>query len=342
MKMLKWWNKYWFRSAPLFNLAVCRIVIVGYQLYLFGTRHESYISAATLPAFLYDPLPVLELFVGPFGAAYRPGQEVLIVVYWATLGAGGAAWVGLFTKPNLWVFALGNIFLQGHAYSYGEVHHPGALMMIALVILAMSPVGKELSIDDFWRKSRSKVVGIRDYLYSLGEKKSAFARWPLLLIQILFALVYLDAGLSKMEEAGLDWMNGYTLQYYLAQDAMRWGSDLGLWLSQHHTLVKIMSWGSALFELTFFLVLFFPWLAIVYVPVGISIHTGIYITMSAPFFTYIALYSVFVPWTYMFNVTKNREVEFHKERQIGVILPTTKNNIQKHKEMNEKDNVKQT
>lgn len=314
--MFKWWNEYWFRPASLFNLAVCRVIIVGYQLYYHGTKYENYIGAAALPEFLYDPLLVLELFLGPFGAAgaaYRPGQEMLIAVYWLTLGAGLAAWLGLFTKPTLWIFALGSLFLQGHAYSYGEMHHPEALMMIALVILAMSPAGKELSIDDVWRKTRSKAVGVRDYLYSLGEEKSAFARWPLLLIQVLFALVYLDAGLSKMEEAGLDWMNGYTLQYYLAQDAMRWGSDLGLWLSHHHILAEIMSWGVVIFELTFFLVVIFPWLAMLYIPIGVSIHTGTYIAMAAPFFTYIVLYSVFVPWNYMFinmkvgRIAKNRE-----------------------------------
>ena len=47
-----------------------------------------------------------------------------------------------------------------------------------------------------------------------------FAAWPLRLIQILFALVYFDAGLSKLHASGLDWVNGYTLQYYLATDAI--------------------------------------------------------------------------------------------------------------------------
>lgn len=225
--MMKKWNEYWFQPASLLNLAVCRCIIVGYQLYLFGTGYQNYIDAASLPEHLYDPLLVLELFIAPFGTAYRPGAEVLVVVYWVTFAAGWLALIGLITKPSLWLFALGNIFLQGHVYSYGEIHHPEALMMIALVILAMSPAGEVLSVDDLWKKMRSKATSLRGYLYSLGQEKSAFARWPLLLIQVLFALVYLDAGLSKMEEAGLDWVNGYTLQYYFARDAMRWGSDLG-------------------------------------------------------------------------------------------------------------------
>jgi len=54
--------------------------------------------------------------------------------------------------------------------------------------------------------------------------------------------------------------------------------------------------GALLFELTFFVVLIRPSLAWLYLPAGVMMHTGIYLTMKAPFFQYIALYSVFVPW----------------------------------------------
>lgn len=294
--MIEKWNEYWFRSAPLFNLAVCRIIIVGYQLYVLSNGFASYIEPASLPPFLYDPLPALKLFLWPFGEGVRPSAGLLIAVYWTTLCAGVTAVIGLITKASLWIFALGNIFLQAHVYSYGDYHHPEALMMIALLILAMSPAGGELSVDDFWKKRQFNSLGLRDYLGSLGEKTSEFARWPLLLISILFGLIYLDSGLSKIAESGLDWMNGYTLQYYMAQDALRWGSDLGRWLSNQHTLLEAFSWGTMLFELTFFTVVIFPFLSIIYIPIGILMHVGIYLTMSAPFFHFIALYSVFVPW----------------------------------------------
>jgi hypothetical protein len=225
----------------------------------------------------------------------------LVAIFWLTFGTGVTSLVGFLTKPSLWIFAIGNIFLQGHAYSYGEIHHPEALMMISLLTLAMSPAGKDLSVDDYRKRVLSVTNGLRDYLSGLGEKRSEFAQWPLLFISALFGIIYLDAGLSKVAESGLDWANGYTLQYYLAQDALRWGSNLGLWLSQHHTLVEIMSWGALLFELTFFLVVIYPRLAFLYIPAGIAMHIVIYFTMSAPFFTFISLYSVFIPWYYIYN-----------------------------------------
>lgn len=295
--MIERWNRYWFEPAPVINLAVCRIIIVGFQLYILATAYGYFMEPASLPEFIYDPLPALELFIWPFGAEYRPSYEVLAATYWATFGGGIAALIGIFTRPSLWVFALGNIFLQAHIYSYGDFHHPEALLMIALVILALSPAGRVLSVDDWRAGPKEEHKNFWSYLTSAGKEKSVFARWPLVLIQVMVAIAYFDAGMSKVEESGLDWINGYTLQYYLAQDAMRWGSDLGLWLSQQHLLVQVMSCISLLFELTFFLVLLFPPLAFLYIPLGIGFHTGIYLTMKAPFFTFMALYAAFVPWS---------------------------------------------
>jgi hypothetical protein len=41
----------------------------------------------------------------------------------------------------------------------------------------------------------------------------------------------------------------------------------------------------------------FPKLRWFYAPVGVLFHVAIYLTLGAHFFTWIALYSVFVPWS---------------------------------------------
>jgi predicted DCC family thiol-disulfide oxidoreductase YuxK len=140
----------------------------------------------------------------------------------------------------------------------------------------------------------------------LLEERSAFAGWPLKLVQWLFALVYLSAARLKLKAAGLDWMNGYTLQYYLWQDGLRWDRAMGVWLAQHHTTAWLLSWVTILFEGTFFLVLVFPRLAWIYIPVGIALHTGIYLAMKAYFFQYLASYAVFIPWVPLANALSRR------------------------------------
>ena len=95
---------------------------------------------------------------------------------------------------------------------------------------------------------------------------------------------------------GLDWANGFTLQYYLARDGLRWDSPLAYWLSQHHVLILLAQYGVLLFQATFALAVIFPKLRWIYVPAGLCLHIGIYVTLTAPFFQWIALYAVFIPW----------------------------------------------
>lgn len=149
------WTSYWFRPASLFRLAICRVVIVAFQLvYLTinvnGFIYERFQYLTNLPDFLYDPLPILRLFIWPFGVGYRPGLVVLLLIYSITMVTGLFGLIGFRTNLNLLIFAAGNIFIHAFNYSFGEFHHPDAIMMIALAVLALSPSGNVLSLDDLW------------------------------------------------------------------------------------------------------------------------------------------------------------------------------------------------
>ena len=95
-------------------------------------------------------------------------------------------------------------------------------------------------------------------------------------------------------------MNGYTLQYYLYSDASRRGSAFGLWLARQHTAACVLSWVTILWEGTFFLVLIFPRLVWVYLPLGIGLHAGMALAGVASFPQFMALYAAFIPllWNY--------------------------------------------
>ena len=218
-QIIKAWKRYWFRPTLLGYLAICRIVCVAMQLFLLITQdvynRNRLLELSEMPDFLYDPLPVLHLFLWPWGGAVRPSLEVLITVYWITLGVGVVALLGFRSNSSLLLFAVGNTFLQAFAYSFGDMHHPEALMIITLWALALSPAGRALSLDDLL----SRGVGL-SRVKAQFMKKSMFATWPLLLVQYLFVITYLDAAIRKMWRAGLDWTNGYTLQFYLIQDGL--------------------------------------------------------------------------------------------------------------------------
>jgi predicted DCC family thiol-disulfide oxidoreductase YuxK len=302
-RLLQRWRDYWFRPAPLLDLGVCRILIVGSALLALNSYvpPHSVRELSELPDSLYDALPILHLLILPFGWKARPSLEVIEAVRLLTFALGGLALAGFMTRVTLAGFALGNLFLFAFKYSFRELHHPEAIMAIALCILALSPAGGALSVDDLRRRAASAFARRQFRPFHLGDESSVFARWPLLVIQWLFALVYLSAALSKLMASGLEWMNGDTLQYYVLRDAMRWEMGIGLWIARHHGVMVVLSWVTMLFEATFFLVPIVPRLAWVYVPLGVFLHIGMLTTMNANFMIYLALYTVFIPWTALFH-----------------------------------------
>ena len=297
------WDTYWFYPAPLFNLAMCRMIIVGYQLgYLFVRDYwDKVLTQASLPTVEFTALPIFKLLNLLFPWEVPP-IAFLMAVFVATIAAGILAFIGLKTRLSLLVFALGNLYIQTYLYSFGKVHHSQAVMLITLLLFTLAPVGATLSVDDLSQRLSRNVRRRQFQAFSVLRGESAFARWPLLLVQWLFAFIYLSAALNKLDVdgAGLissDWMNGYTLRYYLVRDGSQWGSDLGVWLGQFHVLAMIASWVAVCFEATFFLTLVFPRLIWVYIPLGAMFHTGIWMAQRAPFFQYVAIYAVFIPWT---------------------------------------------
>ena len=166
-------------------------------------------------------------------------------------------------------------------------------MMITLCLLAFSPAGGALSLDRYLASRNS--LGRRAL-----RKKSPLAAWPLRLVQNLFGLIYLDAALRKLYAGGIDWVNGYTLQYYIYSDASRRGSAFGLWLARQHTAACVLSWVTIIWEGTFFLVLIFPRLVWIYLPLGIGLHVGMAAAGVASFPQFMVLYVAFIPllWKY--------------------------------------------
>ncbi len=316
------WQSYWFQPAPLLNLAICRIIIITFQLYHIIVKNDflgQILERANRPGAKYNPTLIVKLLGLPFGLNTPPPDWFLISLFWLTIIAGFFSLFGFKTNFSLIVLAIGNLFLQSYVYSFGRFHHPEALMMIGLLILALSPAGRVLSIDDLGERIKLNIKNKNFTTFNLTEEQSIFARWPVILLWWMFAFVYFSAGFAKLSTGGLDWLNGYTLQTYLLSDALTWNRPLGIWLGQQHTLAVIFSYGAILFEITFFLVLIFPRLVWVYIPMGTAFHTGIYLAQAAPFFQYIAIYSVFIPWTSIINSFSRRQKSSQNQNKLEIL-----------------------
>jgi len=282
------WRNYWFTPSYYLDLAIVRIVAVATALVMLLYSRQWHVGFAATSDDYWQPLVILNVFHAPFGWGFRPPLEFVEAAYFTAVIAGALSLLGILTNLSLLIFTVASVYVQAFIYSFGELHHREAVMMIALGALAISPSGRVLSIDSMIARRRGA---------SLLEDKSEFAGWPIKLIGWFFVLMYLSAVRSKLSLAGLDWANGFTLQYALARDGLRWDNPLGLWLSQFHLPVMALQFAVLAFQATFAVAMIFPKSRWFYVPVGLLFHIGIHLTLKASFFQWIALYVVFVPWT---------------------------------------------
>jgi predicted DCC family thiol-disulfide oxidoreductase YuxK/uncharacterized membrane protein YphA (DoxX/SURF4 family) len=286
-------SRHWFEPGSLRDLAIARIIIVAGQLFLFLPSLERQLWHLTVDESLYQPRNALKVLLLPFAEwGARPDPLFLQAVWLAAVVTGVLALIGLFTRPSLFLFAAANTLMVAHDYSYGALHHPSAVLIIALWVLACGPSGSALSVDDFRRRMYSSVRFMTFRPRSPQEERSEFARWPLRTIQWVFVLIYLSAALSKLLH-GFDWLNGYTLGYYLLQDGMRWDQPLGVFLHDKTVLLVLASVVTLVFELTFAVAVLVPRLTPIYLLVGAGMHISILVLMRAPFLQYLVVYSVF-------------------------------------------------
>jgi hypothetical protein len=140
------------------DLAVVRIVVCSLQLFwvlsytgFYGALQEQ----AALDESYFEPLLLLNAFHLPFGWGFRPGWEVLQLLFIVNIVSGVLGLVGILTNLSMIVFAASSVYLQAFLYSFGDFHHPEAIMMVALSVLALSPSGRVLSVDA-WLRNRTR------------------------------------------------------------------------------------------------------------------------------------------------------------------------------------------
>jgi hypothetical protein len=279
------WNAYWFPETTTLSLAICRIVAVATQLFWFFPPFDDQINFLVKNSEFIDPQLLIRLIAAivPREVFFTP--TAFTVLYWVTVVAGVTALVGFFTRTSIFVFALGNWVFITHAYSYADIHHPEAVFCIFLMLLAFSPSGRSLSIDAFIRRRRNHLANIPDKVSDRVET----AMWPLKLAHVLLALTYFSTGLTKLLYGGLTWMNGYTLQGYIFQDAVRREIPLGIWLGQQYTLSLLMSFYTIFIELFFFVSIILPRTAPYFFIGALLFQLGLYLAAGHEFFQHMTL-----------------------------------------------------
>ena len=122
----------------------------------------------------------------------------------------------------------------------------------------------------------------------------ASVKWPIILIEACIAQLYLSSGIQKLKQSGLGWCNGETLQAYLFENYLWSDRKIAFVIAQKRWLCTLLSIFTLLFELSFWLMLFFPQLTYIYVSAAILFHIGTLLTMRINYLKYLLpVYMVF-------------------------------------------------
>ena len=166
------WKSYWFAPTALGYLAACRIVCVATELLhvsIGETDRQALLAASAMPPWLYEPLPILQAFLWPWGGNVRPSIEVLTSIHWLAVITGVTSLIGLRSNFSLLLFSAACTFLQAYLYSFAEVHHPEAVPRDCTVgarieprrksdIAGRSPIQRSLPLADEGASSQADQV----------------------------------------------------------------------------------------------------------------------------------------------------------------------------------------
>ena len=272
MSLLARWRRHWFEPAPLLDLAIARIVVVGI-VYWLGAGARAIATAAAAPQF-FKPIP----FLVAIGFAAQPTPELVRRLAGVETVLLVLAAIGVAARPALAGIFVIQLLVEAWSNSLGKVTHATLPLLYMLLFLALSPCDRALSLRAWWRPP--------------DATRSPDARWPIELAVVVLAAYYCKAGIAKLHDGGLAWADGSTLQFYLLTNR----SPAGTALAQWPFLCAVASSLVLAFEL--------GWpLAIVrrvrplFLAAGTLFHGATTILLGISFWPVVASYLVCIPWT---------------------------------------------
>ena len=126
----------WFPEAPAARLAMLRILIGAFSLWLVGTEYPVWVTVGQTKAALFQPVGVVALLSHPLSPALH---EALVL---ATLVASVPfllGWRYRFTGP---LFAALLFWVLSYRQSWSMVYHSENLLVLHVLILALAPAAE--------------------------------------------------------------------------------------------------------------------------------------------------------------------------------------------------------
>ena len=278
-------QRFWFSPAPASRLALIRLVIGGYALYLLNKNFGFYIrNAATSPS-LFEP-------VGPIVFLSQPLSAGLFqALLYATLVFNILFLLGLGYRMSGPIFGVLLLWMISYRNSWSMIFHTDNLLVLHVLILGFTRSADALSLDSLRRSaSGTGLAGrLRGWRARLAQPGWEYG-YAIRLLCFVTLLVYFLSGVAKLTgPLGASWAVGESLRAQVAVDVWRkelYVSDAPRIIYQIYDQLWLFTGlgiGTLVLELAAPLVILSGWLAALWVPSALMMHWGIYHIMGIDF-----------------------------------------------------------
>lgn len=307
------WESLWFEPIHAARLALVRIAVGAYSLWLLWNKQRSYVRMAGTDESLFRPvgpawllhsedgLPALlqgwgldSLAESLTGAIHL---DTFAAFYNAAIILNILFLVGFRFRVTGPLFAVLLLWVLSYRNSWTMIYHSANLLVFHVLILGITPSANALSVDALLRKR------CRRWPWLLGSWKLADSPvdwrygWPIRLIIGVTTVTYCLAGIAKVAgPLGWSWASGDSLMTYIFRDGIRkelmgsGATEATFWAHEATWLLTILAVMTLVLELAAPLVLVGPrgsrfrrWAPPLWALAAWGMHWGILFIMGIEF-----------------------------------------------------------
>lgn len=277
------WQNFWFEPAQPDNLGLCRALFFAglFLLYL----QQDFSAWSEVGDVFWKPIPVFESLHIPV----LPGVWIIVLQnLWKI--ALGLSCLGLCTRLSTALSFVAGFYLLGLPHNFGKIHRYDAIVVIVLGIMALSRCGDAWSVDRLLRRAHFSATA-----------RSGEYTWPIKMVWMTLALVFFGAGVSKLKNSGIAWINSDSLSillikhyyHYAAEDPVtRWG----LTVARYDRLCRVLAATTVIFEIGYPLAIFSKSARWIIVPVTLAMLAIVRLIMGPWFYPVMLCHLFWVPW----------------------------------------------
>jgi hypothetical protein len=269
----EWWNRFWFTPDDPALLGLLRILVGSMVFYTHAVwtfdLYKFFGSKALLPADYRSLLGDGETAFGLPSMLWShfdwlPGDGWLLPVHLLGLVVVALFTLGLWTRVTSILTAL--LVISYVNRTTGAQYGLDQINSFLTLYLAVGPCGDFLSLDAWFASRQGRGV----------SRSSVMANIALRLIQVHMCIVYLFAGLGKLQ--GETWWNGQAIWGAVANNEYQ-TLDL-TWLAAHMGLVNLITYGALFWEVSYPFLIWPKLTRPIWLAMAVAVHAGIGLAMG--------------------------------------------------------------